>query len=79
MELDRPIWKRSRNTDTLKGARICGSSKQGKALRAPFGRNTVAANNLQQKQNIIYNKQQQQQQELNRIYIYLSMPFELSY
>lgn len=62
MELDRPIWKRSRNTDTRKGARICGSSKQGKALRAPFGRKTVAANNLQQKGNTFSNKQQQHQQ-----------------
>lgn len=49
MELERPIWKRSRNTDTRKGALIWGSSKQGKALRAPLGRNTVAANNLDRK------------------------------
>lgn len=46
MELERPIWNRSRNTDIRNGALIWGSSKQGNALRAPFGRNTVAANNL---------------------------------
>lgn len=46
MELERPIWKRSRNTDTRKGALMCGSSKQGNAFRAPFGPKTVAANNL---------------------------------
>lgn len=44
------MWNRSLKTETRKGARICGSSKQGKALLAPPGFRTVAASGLSEDQ-----------------------------
>ena len=46
-EFDNPMWNLSLNSDILKGALKCGSSKQGNAFRAVPGPNTVAANKLQ--------------------------------